>query len=147
MMRINVTPIKTVVWNSLIAALVVTVLGCASSGATKAIGPQDMPSLAGKWSGTLNLPGGGATAPGTLEITPDGSYTAMAGAFIAQGKAQIKDGSLTLVPTMTTGVGPGVRGPRTSSASLSERPDGTQVLTGYGHSDAGPFDFQVSRRK
>jgi hypothetical protein len=134
-------------WTSLIALLVTSVLGCASSGTTKAIGPQDLPSLAGKWAGTMNLPGGGASVPGTLELSPDGTYNAQAGAFIAQGKAQVKDGSLMLVPTMTTGVGPGVRGPRSSSAALSERPDGTQVLTGYGHSDAGPFDFQVTRRR
>jgi hypothetical protein len=30
---------------------------------------------------------------------------------------------------------------------LSEREDGMLVLRGHGHSNAGPFDFEVTRQK
>jgi hypothetical protein len=91
------------------------------------------------------VPPGAKAQPGTLELAPDGSYVARAGAFSAQGTAQVKDGNLVLTSTSTTG---GMAtGQRTSTASLAQRPDGTLVLTGRGHSDTGPFDFTVTRPK
>ena len=66
-------------------------------------------------------------------------------AFSATGKAVIKDGNLYLTSTSTTG---GIAtDQRTSTASLSERSDGAQVLNGFGHADAGPFNFVLTRQK
>ncbi|MGH7388090.1 MAG: hypothetical protein ACREM3_01340 [Candidatus Rokuibacteriota bacterium] len=136
---------RNCVWTSLlIAVFTVSALGCASSGTSKAIGPSDLSSLAGKWTGTLVLPSG-RSAPGTFELSPNGDYLTQASGFTARGKAQVKDGNLALVSTSTTG---GLAtGQRTSAASLSERADGMLVLTGSGHSDSGPFSFDVSRKK
>jgi hypothetical protein len=127
----------------LIALFVVSTLGCASSGVPKPIAADDMPKLAGKWAGMLTLPTGTAV-PGTLTLSPDGTYSASAGAFLAQGKATIKDGSLNLVATSQTGGLSAVMGSSSSSASLTDR-SGTLVLTGYGHSDRGPFYFEVTK--
>ena len=128
----------------LIAVFVASSLGCASMmGTPKQIGPNDMAMLAGKWSGMFSAPWGQAI-PGTIDIMPNGTYTARGGAFLAEGKATIEDGNLTLVPTMTTGV---PTRPRGSSASLTERSGGTLVLSGYGHSDRGPYNFEVTKQK
>jgi hypothetical protein len=132
-------------WTSLVIALfTVSALGCATSGTSKTVGPNDLASLAGRWTGSLLLPSG-QNVHGTFDLAPNGDYVVQAGTFTARGKAQVKDGSLTLASTSTTG---GLStGPRTSIASLSETPEGTQILRGNGHSDAGPFSFDVSRKK
>jgi hypothetical protein len=125
--------------------LALSALGCATGGGTaKAIGPNDLPTLAGKWVGSVTPPSG-RPIPGTMDLSPAGDYVVRTGAFSAQGKAQAKDGGLQLVSTFTTG---GLStGQRTSTATLSERSDGSLVLRGNGHSDAGPFDFEVVRQK
>ena len=130
----------------LIGILTGSALGCASAGASKAIGPNDLPSLAGKWIGTVMLPSG-RSEPGTMDLSANGDYSVQTAGFTATGKAQVKDGSLTLVPTATSGGGGAMTGPRSSVASLSERSDGARVLTGSGHSAAGPFNFEVVRQK
>ena len=131
---------------ALVVFAAVVAVGCASTGTPKAIGPNDLPVLAGKWSGTVTLPSG-RSEQGTMEISPGGGYMVSAGGFVAQGTAQVKDGSLLLVPTMTSGGGGAVTGPRSSVASLSQRGDGSLVLTGNGHSGAGPFNFELVRQK
>src|SRR5262245_26159208 len=106
----------------LILTLAAVTFGCASAGTSRAIGPGDLPSLAGTWSGTITPPstGGGAmNSQGTLTLSPNGDYVARAGAFTAQGKAQVKDGALVMTSTSTTG---GLStGTRTSTATLSDR--------------------------
>jgi hypothetical protein len=133
------------VWTVLFLVVTFAVLGCASSGVSKAIGPNDMPSLAGKWSGNMSLPSG-QTAYGTMEMSPNGDYSVQASGFSAQGKATIRDGNLVLVPTASSGAIDARGGQRTSTASLTERADGL-VLKGFGHSAAGPFNFEVSKAK
>jgi hypothetical protein len=127
-----------------IAVVTVSALGCASSGATKPIAANELPSLAGKWVGTVVLPSG-RSVPGTFELLPSGEYSTEASGFSARGMAQVKDGNLALLSTSTSG---GMAtGQRRSVASLSERPDGMLVLRGNGNSDTGPFSFEVSRKK
>jgi hypothetical protein len=121
-------------------------LGCASTATSKRIGPDDLPSLAGTWVGTLTLPSGRSDYA-TMTLSGTGDYVVQAAALSAQGKAQIKDGALVLVPTATSGGGGAVTGPRSSVASLAERPGGALVLRGSGHSATGPFDFEVVRQK
>jgi hypothetical protein len=105
---------------------------------------KDVASLAGKWAGSVTTPGGKPIA-GTLDIAPSGDYVARAGTFSAQGKAAVKDGKVVLTSTSTAG---GVAtSQRTSTADLSQRPDGALVLTGFGYADAGPFNFEVARPK
>lgn len=133
-------------WTVLFVAVTLSVFGCASSGTAKAIGPNDLASLAGKWSGSMKLPSG-ANAFGTMDLTPTGDYSVQASGFSAQGKATVKDGALVLVPTASSGPVAELSGPRTSTATLSERPDGTLQLTGFGHSNTGPFNFEVTRAK
>ena len=131
-----------------IAVLAVVSIGCASTGTSKTIAQGDLPALAGTWAGSVTPPAGGTGAvanQGTLTLSPNGDYVARAGAFTAQGKAEVRNGALMLTSTSTSG---GMAtGQRTSTATLSERSDGTMVLTGFGHSDAGPFNFEVSRRR
>jgi len=130
----------------IITCFTISAFGCASPGVRKPIGSNDLASLAGTWVGTLTLPSG-APVVGTLVISPNGDYFTQTGAFVARGQTQVKDGNLVLVPTYTSGGLGLVTGERTSVATLSERPDGTLVLTGNGHSDTGPFSFEVTRQK
>ncbi len=134
------------VWGSLLIALVtVAGLGCATAGMSGTTMPaKDLASLAGLWTGSITTPAG-KPVPGTLELSPTGDYVARAGTFSAQGKAQVKDGKVMLTSTSTAG---GMAtGQRTSTANLSQRSDGALVLTGNGHADAGPFNFEVTRQK
>jgi hypothetical protein len=135
-----------VVTSLLMAVVTVAALGCAgaTSGTARTIGPNDLPSLAGRWVGTITLPSG-TSETGTWDLTPAGDYTTRAGAFSATGKAQVKDGGLHLTTTSTSGGGQ--TGTRTSTASLSETPDGKMVLTGRGWAESGPFNFQVTKQK
>lgn len=131
---------------ALLLAVMTAAVGCATTGTRKVIGPGDLPSLSGTWTGTITLPSG-RTEQGALVLAPSGDYTVRAGSFSAQGKAEVKDGALALVATSTTGGGGAVTGPRSSVATVMERPDGTLALRGSGHSSAGPFDYDVVRRK
>ena len=133
----------------LIVVFTMSVLGCASSSTPKARSNDpsapagtrvDMAALAGRWSGDIIFPNG-TSSVGTWELTPAGDYTTRADAFTATGKATIKDGHLVLTNTSTTG---GMAtAARTGMAWLSQRADGTLVLTGNGHSDSGPFNFKI----
>ena len=127
-----------------IALLAVTVSGCASSGTTKPVAVKDLSSLAGKWNGSIKTTGSGSR-PATFELTPGGDYVTRTEGFNTQGKAQIKDGALVLTGTGGTGR-LGVSG-RTSTASIVERSGGILVLTGSGHDDIGPFDFEFTKQK
>lgn len=140
--------IKARVWMPLlIGVFAVAAVGCATTGgASRTIGPNDLPSLAGKWNGTLTLASGTSTQ-GTLDMAPSGDYTVQAAGFSAAGRAQVRDGNLTLVPSATSGGGGARTGERSSVASLSERSDGMLVLRGSGSSASGPFNFEVMRPK
>ena len=127
-----------------IALFTLTAFGCASSGTPRPVTAKDLPSLAGRWTGWITAPGG-TSAPGTWDLAPNGEYVAQAGAFIARGTAQVQDGAVKLIATSGTG-GLGIN-ERTSTATLSERADGTLVLRGNGRSDRGPFDFEMTRAK
>jgi hypothetical protein len=127
-----------------ITAFTMAAVGCASSGTSKPVAASDLPALTGTWTGWISLPTGGSV-PGTWELSPGGDYVTRAGAFTAQGKVQVKEGALVL--TSTSGTGSLGTNQRSATAVLSERADGMLVLRGHGHSDAGPFDFEVVRQK
>jgi hypothetical protein len=133
------------VWVYLLTAVfVASALGCASTGKPKFIGPNDLPSLAGTWTGWVTLPSGRAFEA-TTDLSRNGDYVMRGGAFSATGRAVVKDGNLLITSTSTTG---GIATEqRTSTASLSERQDGSLVLNGFGHADAGPFNFLLVRQK
>jgi hypothetical protein len=127
-----------------IAVFTIAALGCASSGVPKYIGPNELPSLAGTWVGWVTLPSGRAFEA-TCNLSGNGDYVVRGGGFSATGKGVVKDGNLYLTSTSMTG---GIAtGERTSTASLSQREDGSMVLNGFGHADAGPFNFLLVRQK
>jgi len=128
----------------LIVVFTASAQGCASTGKPRFIGPNDLPSLAGTWTGWVTLPSGRAFEA-TTSLSPNGDYVVRGGGFSATGRAVVKDGNLLLTSTSTTG---GLAtDQRTSTASLSERSDGALVLNGSGHADAGPFNFLIVRQK
>lgn len=133
-------------WLSIVVFTAVAI-GCASTGTgtQRALAPGDMASLAGTWVGRWT--GDGNSLPFTLTISPDGQTVGQVGPYSAQGKAEIKDGALMLTSVSTSGGATGQTGQRTSRATLSERPDGVQVLTGFGHGDGGPSNYELTRRK
>ena len=127
-----------------IVLFALTVVGCASTGATKPVAVKDFSMLAGKWNGWIRMTGGGSS-PATFEMTSNGDYTTRTEGFNTQGKAEVKDGAVILVGTGGSGR-LGVSG-RRSTASLSERADGVLVLTGSGRDDIGPFEFEFVKQK
>jgi len=129
---------------SLLAGMVVlAVVGCATSGWPKFIGHDDLKSLAGAWQGALVGRTGGLL-PMMVVVNADGTYVTTAEAYSSRGTARVADGNLLLRSGETTA---GQTPERTSAATLSQRDDGTFVLTGSGRSDAGPFSFVVTKTK
>jgi hypothetical protein len=131
-----------------IVMLTAALIGCASPGTSRSLAPGDLTMLAGTWNGTVTPPsGGGGIMPseGTLTLSPNGDYLFQVGAIVSRGKAEIKSGALMLTSTSISG---GLAtAQRTSTASLSEGAGGMLVLRGFGHSDSGPFNFEVTRKK
>ena len=137
---------KSGVWVALaLAIFTISALGCASSD-TKPVATRDLSSIAGRWVGSVTLPGG-TTTQGTLDVGTNGDYVLQAGAFAARGTASLKDGDVVFRPSYSSGPSATLLANRTSSASISTRPDGTLVMTGFGHSDGGPFNFMATRQK
>lgn len=127
----------------LVGAVALAAMGCASSGWPKFIGPDDPKSLAGAWQGALIGPTGGLL-PMLVTVNADGTYVTTAEAYSSRGSASARDGTLVLQPA---GLAAGQAPERTSVATLSQRDDGTLVLTGSGRSEAGPFSFVVTKTK
>jgi hypothetical protein len=123
----------------------ISMLGCAALEKPKprTIQPGDLKSLAGAWDGYVIGPGG-SSERGELTINPDGTYGARMGAFSSTGVLRVVDGMLVAESKTTTG-GASI-GPRQSTMMLGEQ-GGTLVLTGRGQSQAGPFSFEVKKRK
>jgi len=137
---------KSGAWVALaLAIFTVSALGCASTD-TKPVATRDLSSIAGRWTGSVTLPGG-TTTQGTVDIGTTGDYVLQAGAFAARGTASLKDGDVVFTPSYSSGSGANVLGRRSSTASITTRPDGTLVMTGFGHSDGGPFNFMATRQK
>jgi hypothetical protein len=118
--------------------------GCATGGAGTPISitQQDLSKLAGTWQGSGSMPQAGGQF-GTLTIRPDGTYDLRAGAITAAGTIQVREGVLVTTNTSTSGLPPEKR---VSQAVLTER-NGQWVLTGFGHSDRGPFSYEFVRTK
>jgi hypothetical protein len=125
-----------------LAAVLILATGCASSGWPKFIGPDHLKTLVGTWQGGL----AGQTAgllPMGVTVNPDGSYVVTAEAYSSRGLARVSDGRLVFQPD---GAG-GTASPEPTAATLSQRDDGTLVLTGSGRSAPGPFSFVVTKTK
>ena len=138
--------IKSTAWVALaLAIFTASALGCASSDA-KPMATRDLSSIAGRWTGSVTLPGG-TTTQGTLDVGTTGDYVLQAGAFAARGTASLKDGDVVFRPSYSSGASATLLANRTSTASITTRPDGTMVMTGFGHSDGGPFNFMATRQK
>ncbi|HSF07707.1 MAG TPA: hypothetical protein VLG10_18150 [Methylomirabilota bacterium] len=126
-------------------AVAVSLLGCAAMEQPKprAIQPGDLKTLAGVWDGYVIGPGG-SSERGELTINPDGTYGARMGAFSSTGVLRVVDGMLVAESKTTTGGA--ATGPRQSTMMLGEQ-GGTLVLSGRGRGDAGPFSFELKKRK
>ena len=138
---------KSGVWACLVVAMfTMSALGCASSDTKPAAAVSDLSKIAGRWTGSITLPGGTNTQ-GTVDIATNGDYVVQAGAFGARGTARLKDGDVVFEPSYTSGGVASRMGRRSSVASVTERPDGTLVMTGFGHSEGGPYNFMATRQK
>lgn len=123
--------------------LAIAVSACATGHATP-VDPSIIPKLAGKWTGFV-VGKSGSSAPATLNIQPDGSYTAVVVQpdITATGKISVVNGQLVLNNTGRTG--PSVDlAIATATLDFSEK-GGRQVLSGFGSNDAGPFSVSFSR--
>jgi hypothetical protein len=128
----------------MVALVTWAIAGCAGpTGTIMAVTAANAPTLAGTWQGSITDPAG-KSFPATLTVRPDSTYMVQGGAFVAQGKAQPKDGHLQFVSTSTTG-GLAV-GERTGSAVLMDQGTGWAMI-GSGQAPAGPFNFEFRKPK
>lgn len=103
----------------------------------------DLKSLAGVWDGSAAGPSGkGEQAE--LTINPDGTYVSRMGAFSGTGVLRVVDGKI--VADSKTASGGVAVAQRHATMMLGDRA-GTLVLSGQGASAAGPFSFEVTKRK
>src|SRR5262249_7012615 len=130
-------------WLGAVVVLLATVsLGCVGSAPTmRSLGPEDLKSLAGTWQGTVTSTRG-TSSPITMRINDSGTYVWTAGVYSTQGTVQVRGSQVIFASQTTSG---GQSADRVASAVLSQRIDGTEVLTGTGTSASGPFSFFVSR--
>jgi hypothetical protein len=129
----------------MIGLVAVAMAGCATAGAVgtpMTVQPADLPKLAGGWQGTASSGLTGSNQPASLTIKPDNTYEMRVGAFTATGTVQAKDGRLLVTNTTTTGIPP----ERRVSDAVVTRRDGRWFITGYGHSDRGPFSYELSKQ-
>jgi hypothetical protein len=104
---------------------------------------KDAKSLAGKWTGTARPPSGKAF-PVEVQIQPDGSYTSMIGATTGKGSIKIEGGKIMAEGHLSgpAGVAAGVSKSQLTVTSKG----GKQVISGAGRNEAGPFDYELTKR-
>jgi hypothetical protein len=126
-----------------VGVVALVALGCASSGWPKFVGQDDLKMVAGTWRGGLIGHTGGLLPMG-VTIDADGTYVTTAEAYSSRGTASVRDGALVLQSAAAPG---SPAADRSAVATVSQRDDGTLVLTGSGRSEAGPFAFVVTQLK
>src|SRR5262245_66617612 len=77
-----------------LAALLVSIVGCASTRSGTAIQVTDVKALSGKWLGFATGLTGGAPNATELVINPDGTWTSRSGAVHQNGTLSISDGKI-----------------------------------------------------
>jgi hypothetical protein len=127
------------------AVAAVSMLSCATMEKPKprAVQPGDLKGLAGVWDGSAAGPSG-KSEPAEVTINPDGTYVSRMGAFSGTGVLRVVDGKI--VADSKTASGGVAVGQRHSTMTLGDRA-GALVLTGRGQAAAGPFSFEVTKRK
>jgi hypothetical protein len=103
---------------------------------------KDIQSLAGKWTG-WGTPASGSAFPMEVRINPDGSYTSMMGATSGKGQLKVVDGKISAEGHLSGPAGVAA-GTGKSQATLATK-RGKQVLSGAGRSDAGPFNYELTK--
>ena len=120
------------------------ILGAAYASA-QPMAITDIRHLAGKWSGWGTAPSGGAF-PIEVAVNSDGTYTSMMGATRGQGRFTTVDCKITGVTTEGHLSGPAGAGSAAVSHATVGAQGGTQVLSGSGRSDAGPFNYALTKQ-
>jgi hypothetical protein len=101
---------------------------------------KDIQSLAGRWTGWATPPSGSAF-PIEVFINPDGTYSSMMAARTGTGTFKVDQGKIT-----TTGHISGPTVGDTWSQVTHSTQGGRQVLTGAGRSEAGPFNYELTKQ-
>jgi len=138
---------RTVVGGAALGLLAVVVVGCASKMHARAVDPSIIPKLAGNYTGYYTG-AGGSMNPATLTIDDKGNYTmsitqtgtSTTGTVAADG------GQLVFKRTGRTGPSQD-RAFASGTVDYQEAPDGSVMLTGFGHDDVGPLSVSFTKRK
>ena len=104
---------------------------------------KDIQSLAGKWTGWAT-PASGSAFPIEVHINPDGTYTSLMGAASGTGSFKVVDGKV-MADGHLSGPKGAAAGTGMSQATIATKGD-KQVLTGAGHNDAGPFNYELIKQ-
>jgi hypothetical protein len=99
----------------------------------------DVKALAGKWKG-WGTGSSGSGFPIEVQINADGSYTSQMESGRGSGTFKVADGKITTSGQLS---GPNPT-PTASQVTLTTKA-GKQVLTGQGHSDRGPYSFELTK--
>jgi hypothetical protein len=130
-----------------LGVLAVTAAGCASKQHSAPVDPSIIPKLAGKYTGYYTDAGGNAN-PAVLDVDAQGNYkmTIIQSDITNSGKVSVVDGQVVFTRTGRTGPSQD-RAFATGTVDVLQRPDGTIMLSGFGHDDVGPLSVSFTKRK
>lgn len=127
---------------ALAMVLVFLSTACASSKtAPAAVAPADVRSLAGMWDGFAS-PTAGGSIPIEVQVQPDGTYVSRMGASSGTGAFRMVNGRIVTEGHLS-GSAYGSAG---QSTAVVKQRDGRTVLSGQGRNDAGPFNYELTKR-
>jgi hypothetical protein len=108
-----------------------------------ALQPQDIKSLAGKWTGWATPPSGSAF-PIEVQINPDGTYTSLMGATRGTGKITMAGGKFTTEGHLSgpSGVAAGAGKSELTVDTKGEK----QKMSGRGRNNDGPYNYELTKQ-
>jgi hypothetical protein len=126
-------------------ALVLVLVMAVSASAQQALpapAAQDLQKLAGKWSGWATGTSGSAV-PVEVVIQPDGTYVSRIGTSSGQGVIKV-DGGKFMTQGHLSGPAGVAAGPSQSQLTVATKGQ-RQVMSGRGRTEAGPFDYELTK--
>ena len=107
--------------------------------------PPDIKSLAGTWTGYAS-PTRGSNVQLQIVLKPDGSYTSQWGSTMGKGMVKTEGGKLVAEGNLISGTRTVEAGTGKSELAVTSQGE-TQIITGVGRDDDGPFNFRLTKQK
>jgi hypothetical protein len=128
-----------------VLVLVTSFAACATAPPPRALGPADLPDLAGTWNGRV-VTRSGTALPAELTIQRDGTYVGRWGASRVEGRITAHEGQVVFQNTAISGPQGTVGGTPRGGATLHDGAGG-RMLLGESQSELGPLTFELTQSK